>query len=257
MKSIASKCAPYDFTGVDLSTISAVPCEGEECVKEIRHEPGPEYRDAVCDHKAGIESNITPPDTPFRSPVDYGCDFATVTCSTPYTDLDKPRKLSVRNGHKGVQKPNLNQRFTEVQLPDIVMETELNGLGVSPVHSENGSPKCGIRSLTTPGVSEADSKHSGVVCTAFCDQHHSNCACGIIGHISPPYTNNPLDIPFGNLNVSHYDNIVSPHCEEMKESVVQKKSLPKLVEINTGVQNLLIKKLHYLMDSTPCNIHAT
>ena len=228
MKSIASKCAPYDFTGVDLSTISAVPCEGEECVKEIPHELEPEYQDAVCDHKAALESDITPPDTPFRSPVDYGCDFATVTCSTPYTDLDKPRKLSVRNDHKGLHKSNFNQRLTEVQLRDVVIETEMNGLGVSPVHSENGFPRSGIGSLNNPGVSEADSNYSDVVCTRFCDQHHSNCACGISGHLSPLNRNSHLDIPFGNLNVSHYDNVASPKCEETKESVVQKKSAPKI-----------------------------
>ena len=228
MKSIASKCAPYDFTGVDLSTISAVPCEGEEGVKEIHDEPGPQYHGADCDHKAVLESGITPPDTPFRSPLEYGCDFATVTCSTPYTDLDKPRKLSVRNGHRDVHMPHFNQHFTDGQLPDVVMETQLNGLGVFPIDSESDSPSSGKRSLNTPGESDAANKYSDVVCAASCHQHHSNSACGIIGHLSPPNRNHHLNTPPNNLNVSHYDNVISPKCEEIKESVDQNKSSPKI-----------------------------
>ena len=228
MKSIASKCAPYDFTGVDLSTISAVPCEGEEGVEEIHDEPGPQYHGADCDHKAVLESGITPPDTPFRSPLEYGCDFATVTCSTPYTDLDKPRKLSVRNGHRDVHMPHFNQHFTDGQLPDVVMETQLNGLGVFPIDSESDSPSSGKRSLNTPGESDAANKYSDVVCAASCHQHHSNSACGIIGHLSPPNRNHHLNTPPNNLNVSHYDNVISPKCEEIKESVDQNKSSPKI-----------------------------
>ena len=165
------------------------------------------------EHKAALlESDITPPDTPFRSPLEYGCDFASVTCSTPYTDLDKPRELSIKHGQRSVKKPIFNHQLKDVQLPDVVMETGLNGLGVIPIDGGKDSPSSGKGSLHTPR-SEC-SKYSDAVCTPSCDEHHSNCACGIIGHLSPTDKNQ-------NANTSYYDNVMSP---ENKRDTCQEKS---------------------------------
>ena len=231
VRSIASKCAPYDFTGVDLSTISAVPCEGEEGDKQIHHEPPPVHTDTNNDHQAAlVESRLTPPDTPFRSPLDYECDFSTVICSTPYTDLDKPRKLSIR-GEKNIRNPDFggtNAKLEDKHLPDVVIGTQIDG--VVPIRNEKGSPSSGIGSLGTPGGSEEGSKYSDVVCSRSCDQHHSNCACGVIGTLSPVDKDDHFVTADQSLNISRYDNVVSPRRDEKQDNISgsQKKPSPKV-----------------------------
>ncbi len=207
VRSLASRCAaagPCDFTGVDLSTISAVPRVGHS---NVAGEPS-------CTHLTGSqeEEGITPPDTPFRSPLDYGCDFATVTCSTPYTDLEKPRKLTVRDGSV---KKQICLRAFDIDLnekTDIPSSDVSKTPRISEDINKDSSPSSGIGSLSTPGSScpEAHSRNqSERTGTSECpDQHHSNCACGMIGHLSsvnPHYqtTGHPSD----SLNTSCYDNL--------------------------------------------------
>lgn len=209
VRSIASKCAPYDFTGVDLSTISAVLCEGEDGDKQVHLEPPPVYSDPSNDNQGAlVGSRITPPDTPFRSPLDYGCDFTTVTCSTPYTDLDKPRKLSIRGKHTNIRNPDFGGTHEKSQdLPDVVMETQIDG--IVPLGNEKGSPSSGIGSLNTPGGSDEGSKFSGTICSRSCDQHHSNCAYGVVGTLSPSDRDCQFVTADESLNISRYDNEVS------------------------------------------------
>ncbi len=219
VRSIASKCAPYDVTGVDLSTISAVPCEGEAAA-EGRHEhvdPPAGYlyppRDpAGAAPGPGETAGTSPPvpGTPLTSPREYGCDFASVTCSTPYTDLDKTRKFtSARENIRAAR-----MRFFDAN-------TDNEGTADSPDSlakddATRYSSSSGIGSLGTPFSSEESRP---------CDQHHSNCACGIIGHLSPPITDDPSGVEsFCNLDVSYYDNVILPKSVNPS----QKKPSPKI-----------------------------
>ncbi len=277
------RITPYDTTGVDLSTISVVPRQPglhpgggfsaqlpsggngliqgdgftDKSVDEVLNATNDHQMAEVTsclptnenpvEQEVGV-ANMTSPDTPFRTPFKYGCDFQNVTCSTPYGELDRPKRLSIRDQNKTprLRMPKFvsdNIEESKTDSPSFVtMETEQNGHQVAELESSNrSSPSSGFGSNESPTGSTA-SKHdtkctemtsdprctemtSDPRCTEMtseprsCDEHHSQCMCGLIGRLTPSdyegqghtaMTFAHSDEPFEyDDNISEYDNVPS------------------------------------------------
>ncbi len=282
------RMTPYDTTGVDLSTISVVPRQPgmlpgggfpaklPSAGTDIIHNGGfkdrsiyDEVINAANDHQmAAVTScgppnespadqevgvaNMTSPDTPFRTPFKYGCDFQNVTCSTPYGELDRPKKLSIRDQNKT---PRLrmaefasdNQGDLKSDCPSFVaIETEQNGSHVVPQESSNrSSPSSGFGSNESPtgsNTGERDGKCTEVTSDPrSCDEHHSQCMCGLIGRLTPSdyegqghtaMTFAHSDEPFEyDGNISEYDNV--PSLKSKPPQTLPEIDKPRLTQRNS------------------------